>query len=411
MIKRSLIGLVAFIAILACGVGGCGIDESSGQVPPDAAAKREQTPTQPAPAPTPTQTPTSPPPQSLGLDPYYEKYLDAGGIPIVGLAKVPDEAFYQARTLIDEMLAGRPDIRSALAAVGVRVVIMPVGAVITDLPEFSDLYETNPGTDWDERFRGGGVGPSLQIPVMVVAEENLLCYETDIFPYEDVFVHEFAHAVHDPGITIQREGAAFQRRLEAAYREALDSGLWEGTYAATNPDEYWAEGVQSWFGLNDPPGSLHNHVDTRAELEAYDPALAELILEVFGDATVPSSCHENTATRYRFIRGVIVGPEGGKLQGIGLWAWQVTTKNHSGGQGESDQDGAFAIQVPDGLFTLDVYAGPGCSFVGWYDGDGITTDRDQAVWVSVSGADVGGIEIRLPSAPEDLPRIEWCADS
>ena len=233
LIKRSLIGLVAFIAILACGVGGCGIDESSGQVPPDAPAKREQTPTQPAPAPTPTQTPTSPPPQSLGLDPYYEKYLDAGGIPIVGLAKVPDEAFYQARTLIDEMLAGRPDIRSALAAVGVRVVIMPVGAVITDLPEFSDLYETNPGTDWDERFRGGGVGPTLQIPVMVVAEENLLCYETDIFPYEDVFVHEFAHAVHDPGITIQREGAAFQRRLEAAYRDALDSGLWEGTYAAT----------------------------------------------------------------------------------------------------------------------------------------------------------------------------------
>ena len=98
------------------------------------------------------------------------------------------------------------------------------------------------------------------------------------------------------------------------------------------------------------------------------------------------------------------------MQGIGLWAWQVTTKNHSGGQGETDQDGAFAIQVPDGLFTLDVYAGPGCSFVGWYDGAGITTDRDQAVWVNVSGADVGGIEIRLPSAPEDLPRIEWCAD-
>lgn len=408
--KRSLIGLVALIAILACGVGGCGIDESSGQEHPNAAAKREQTPTPPAPAPTPTQTPTSPPPQSLGLDPYYEKYLDAGGIPIVGLATVPDEAFYQARTLIDEMLAGRPDIRSVIAAVGVRVIIMPEGAVITDLPEFSDLYETNPGTDWDERFRGGGVGPTLQDPEMVIAEENLLCYENDLFPYEDIFVHEFAHVMHGTGIRIQREGAAFQRRLEAAYRDALGNGLWEGTYAATNPAEYWAEGVQSWFGLNDPPGSLHNHVDTRAELEAYDPTLAELILEVFGDATVPSSCHENAATRYRFIRGVMVGPEGGKLQGIGLWAWQVTTKNHSGGYGETDKDGAFAIQVPDGSFTLDVYAGPGCSFVGWYDGAGITTEHDQAVMVSVSGADVGGIEIRLLSEPEDLPRIEWCAD-
>lgn len=408
--KRALIGFVALIAILACGVAGCGIDESSGQEQPSAAAKESRQPTPLAPAPTPTQTSMSPPPQSLGLDPYYEKYLDAGGIPIVGAATVPDEAFFQARTLIDEMLAGRPDIRSVIAAVGIRVIIMPEGAVITDVPEFSDLYETNPGTDWDERFRGGGVGPTLQLPVTVIAEENLLCYENDLYPYEDIFVHEFAHVMHITGIRIQREGAAFQRRLEAAYGDAINSGLWEGAYAAENPDEYWAEGVQSWFGLNDPPGSIHNEIDTRAELETYDPTLAELILEVFGDATVPSSCHENAATRYRFIRGVMVGPEGGYLQGIGLWAWQVTTKNHSGGRGETDQDGAFAIQVPDGSFTLDVYAGPGCSFVGWYDGAGITTRRDQAVLVSVGGADVGGIEIRLPSEPENLPRIEWCAD-
>ena len=58
-----------------------------------------------------------------------------------------------------------------------------------------------------------------------------------------------------------------------------------------NPDEYWAEGVQSWFGLNDPPGPIHNYINTRTDLENYDPTLAGLIHEVFGDATISASCH------------------------------------------------------------------------------------------------------------------------
>jgi len=43
--------------------------------------------------------------------------------------------------------------------------------------------------------------------------------------------------------------------------------------------------VQSWFDANleaDPPNGIHNHVNTREELEAYDPDLAKLIAEVFG---------------------------------------------------------------------------------------------------------------------------------
>ena len=71
----------------------------------------------------------------------------------------------------------------------------------------------------------------------------------------------------------------------------MDAGLWAGTYAATNADEYWAEGVQSWFDLNDPPGLVHNEINKRAELEEYDPALASLIQEAFGDSVVSSSCH------------------------------------------------------------------------------------------------------------------------
>ncbi len=34
----------------------------------------------------------SPPPAELGLDKFYKKYTDAGGIPIVSSWRVPDEA-------------------------------------------------------------------------------------------------------------------------------------------------------------------------------------------------------------------------------------------------------------------------------------------------------------------------------
>jgi hypothetical protein len=63
----------------------------------------------------------------------------------------------------------------------------------------------------------------------------------------------------------------------------MKAGLWKGKYASTNHHEYFAEGVQSWFDNNRENDHDHNHVNTRAELLEYDPALATLCKEVFGD--------------------------------------------------------------------------------------------------------------------------------
>ena len=101
------------------------------------------------------------------------------------------------------------------------------------------------------------------------------------------------------GVKQQVRSSEFLARLDDAYRSAMDSGLWAGTYAAENVDEYWAEGAQSWFGLNDyaiPANGVHNQIDTRHELEAYDPALASLIREVFGDTTISYTCHAVAAS-------------------------------------------------------------------------------------------------------------------
>ena len=346
--------------------------------------------------------PSDGPPAALGLSRFYTKYVDADGLAIVSSAAVPDAALYRARDIITEMLSHRPSLRAAMAQRGVRVAIMARSSVASDLPEFPDS-----DSFWDNRTKGGGF---FSDPVVVIAEENLLCYSDDLFPHEDITVHEFAHAVHLAGAARQ-PGGSFDSRLNTAYEQAMASGLWENTYAANNAGEYWAEGVQSWFDLNDPPGPIHNKIDTREELQAYDPALAGLIQDVLGDATVSSSCHSATsgARDTNRIQGVLLGPDGSPLEGIGLWAWSGERSNS--GYSTTQPDGTFTIAVPDGSFTLDIYANTGedCTFVGWYGHDGFTTVKESATRIEVDGTDITGIEITLPAEPDELPFIEWCA--
>lgn len=104
------------------------------------------------------------------------------------------------------------------------------------------------------------------------------------------------------------------------------------------------------------------------------------------------------------IRGAIVDPDGRPVAGVLLWAWQGDINNSRSGQ--TGSDGTFVIRVPDGSYQLDVYAAPGGACAGVYSGEGITTNYEEAVWITVEGTDVEGITIRLPALPEDLPGIE-----
>ena len=80
-----------------------------------------------------------------------------------------------------------------------------------------------------------------------------------------------------------RVDPTFEKRLKDTYRKAMAAGLWKGKYASTNHHEYFAEGVQSWFDNNRENDNDHNWVNTRAELIEYDPGLAAICREVFGD--------------------------------------------------------------------------------------------------------------------------------
>ena len=231
------------------------------------------------------------PPASLGLDPFYTRSLDSGGIPIVGSDEVPPEAFARAHFVVANMLRDRPCIRAAIVDSGIRIAIMSRDQVTTDIPEYSDFYDAFPGVDWNTR--GRGFGATLVRPATSCSVDNLLQDRDDPWFGENILLHELAHSYWEFGIRDLAGGAALEHRLDATYAAAVEAGLWDETYAQTNPAEYWAEGVQSWFSDNssaEPANGIHNWVDTREELEEYDPALADLIAEFFSDEWWPAYC-------------------------------------------------------------------------------------------------------------------------
>ena len=216
------------------------------------------------------------PPSDLAVGPFYKKYISARGYPIVSSETVNDYALHEAAWLVDLMLAKRPDVRDAMIHSGSRLIIMAHDEFTTDMPDHAHM---KPKDFWDARARG--LGGSRNDPVCSCAEENLLAFRGDPYAKENILIHEFAHNIHLRGML--RVDASFDDRLAEAYSSAMDEGLWAGKYAATNRAEYFAEGVQSWFDDNREDDHDHNHVNTRAELIEYDPRLATLCEEVFGD--------------------------------------------------------------------------------------------------------------------------------
>ncbi|MGE4179083.1 MAG: hypothetical protein AB7J34_04605 [Limisphaerales bacterium] len=230
------------------------------------------------------------PPDKDGVPAFYTQRIDAHGYPIVASARVNPYALREAAYLVDLMLAQRPDVREAMIRSGSRLCILAWDEFTTDQPEFAWLgrgrmpeHPTLSGREyWDSRARG--LGGSETDPFCSCGEENLLCYPGDPYSTENILIHEFAHNIHLRGLL--NVDPTFDPRLKATYDAAMKAGLWKGKYASVNHHEYFAEGVQSWFDNNRENDHDHNHVNTRAELLEYDPGLAAMCREVFGDTVL-----------------------------------------------------------------------------------------------------------------------------
>jgi hypothetical protein len=240
------------------------------------------------------QAAIAPVPDSLGVSPFYKKYVDALGIPVLASEKVPDDALLVARDIINSMLANRPDLRAAMIQRKWRTGVIAEVEMTMDIPEYARLKR--PGAPRDEpitqedrdfhanRSRGLGGNPTTG------AEENLLGYPGTRYFGEHIFVHEFAHAIMS---AIRQVDTAFIAEIRAAYDSAMAAGKYlhpDGRkhYATTNPGEYWAEGAQWWFFSNYGECFKGNvKVETPEEFRAYDLTLFELLGRVFNTHRIP----------------------------------------------------------------------------------------------------------------------------
>jgi hypothetical protein len=219
------------------------------------------------------------------LDPFYKKYADAEGLPVISSDSPADEALTRTCQLVIDMVSARPDVHEALISNYIRFAIIGEDELTNDIPEYSYLDDSI-----NQRARGLGGTPAASC-----AEESILCH-ADLDPWrgEGICVHEFAHTIASAGLFVA--DPTFQGRLQSAFQNAQSTGLFANTYAMENFQEYWAEGVQDWYYTNleaDPPNGIHNYVDRREELEEYDPALYGLIAEFLPDVPGFVDCYSD----------------------------------------------------------------------------------------------------------------------
>lgn len=229
-------------------------------------------------------------PDSLHLDPFYMKYVDVNGLPLVSSWRVPDSALVAAHKTLYAMTVMLPkDVLDSMVGRGTRVAMMARYEGTTDIPEHRYLANDT-SINWDLRARG--LEGTLDIPVTTCAEENVLCYQIDKYHAEDILIHEFAHSIHMIGLTLAVPG--FNDRLQKLYENAMASGKMKNTYRETNKEEYWAEAVQDWFNVNaEMPyaDGKHNWVNSREDLKEFDPEMYAFLAEYFPETTLHISKH------------------------------------------------------------------------------------------------------------------------
>jgi hypothetical protein len=216
----------------------------------------------------------------LGLEILAGDEIDAAAV-----SAMADRAY--------NMLVIRPDYAPSIATYPIGLRIIGSSQRIMELPEFNDIYFHHPGTDW--RNLGRSFPGTEIIPFAVGAEENLLCSTEDRYEGEDQFIRDFAITIRRYAMDMIDEPTS--AAIEQAYGVAIAEGKWQNTLAEINSEQYWAEGVQSFFDANlednaedREPISSHNHVNTREELRTYDRALYEIAVSVFGDSEWRPRC-------------------------------------------------------------------------------------------------------------------------
>ena len=201
-----------------------------------------------------------PPPKEVrdffGLSDFWQQWINIEGFPILASAKVSPYATKELAWQIGQMFKGRTYFLKELAKNRDTYTLIGHDELMGDIPEMqhlSLLFYRN------VRFRGG------RPPRHGSSVEQV---------FSRAPVHGLAHDIHLR--VLNRIDPTFDNRLKTLFSAATAKGLWHGV--TPNYVEYWAEAVTVWFRV-----PQLSPLKTREALKAYDPDVALLIAEVFGD--------------------------------------------------------------------------------------------------------------------------------
>ncbi len=134
----------------------------------------------------------------------------------------------------------------------------------------------HPNINW---LKSHGLDPRLAKKVHIPHAKDLLSRH-QMIKQPAVVLHELAHAYHDRFLGFN------DPRIIKAYQKAKEAGNYEKTllyngkrvrhYALKDHKEYFAEGTEAYFYRND------FYPFVRAELKEHDPALHDLLVEIWG---------------------------------------------------------------------------------------------------------------------------------
>jgi hypothetical protein len=204
---------------------------------------------------------------------FFSKCLDYEGIPIKAHADVAADALYEAAGRLAMMLEHLPTVRENLRDAGAALHVIGRNQGTSDLPEWQHMK----GKPFDRTLtidqRTRGMGGRLTS----CGEENLLRLPNDRYRGRDICVHEFAHNIYNRGIP-----DSVRQTFRARHKAALEEGLWVGSYAGSNHDEFFAETTMWYFGTH---GDRHmkgaKPENGREGLRAYDPKTLTLLNEFY----------------------------------------------------------------------------------------------------------------------------------
>ena len=235
---------------------------------------------------------------------FYNRYIDADGIPIIGNEITLDKYFIMARDILLMMTSKNPRLREPLRD---KFYLVIVGGTVqywlaersdrsyTQLfPDFQYFFETTGKLLTKNTCQTGGLtldyGPRTSSGLVRVWG---WCVSQILGRYEDpfslprsgqpiitqpfsTFVHEVVHALERIMYDID---PTFEEKLLRAHKNSDEKGLW-GT--PTILPEWWAGATQKWFFHVHPEYTTdftQRIFESTQDVIEYDPLAAELFLQ------------------------------------------------------------------------------------------------------------------------------------